>query len=91
MNLSARKKAKRRKEKCKIMDHSKSRRQVARKRRVLRVRNKIEGTSSVPRLSVSKTNAHLYVQLIDDVKAITLGGIGTLSKENQKGSFNGLS
>lgn len=52
--------------------------------RVMRVRNKVRGTSEKPRLSVSKTNAHIYAQLIDDVKGVTLAGIGTLSKENRE-------
>lgn len=73
------------------MDNSKFKKQRARKARVLRVRKKLIGTASIPRMSVSKTNAHLYVQLIDDVKAVTVGGIGTLSKGNQKTSFNGKS
>jgi large subunit ribosomal protein L18 len=54
----------------------------------MRVRKKLEGTAAVPRLSVSKTNAHIYAQLIDDVKALTLAGVGTLSKENQKTEYS---
>lgn len=49
----------------------------------MRVRKKIRGSSERPRLSVSKTNQHIYAQLIDDVKGITLAGIGTLSKMNK--------
>jgi large subunit ribosomal protein L18 len=30
-----------------------------------------------------KSNAHLYAQLIDDEKGITLAGVGTLSKINK--------
>lgn len=66
------------------MDHSKKRRANARHKRVLRVRKKLHGTSLRPRLSVSKTNSHLYAQLIDDEKGITIAGVGTLSKINQK-------
>lgn len=51
----------------------------------MRVRKKVRGTSGVPRLSISKTSRHIYAQLIDDEKGVTLAGIGTLSKENQKG------
>jgi len=54
------------------MDNSKVRRQKARRNRVMRVRKKLRGTDSRPRLSVSKTNKHIYAQLIDDVNAVTL-------------------
>ena len=70
------------------MDNSKKRRDNARKSRVLRVRKAIKGSAERPRLSVSKTNCHIYAQLIDDENAVTLGGVGTLSKVNQGTSFN---
>jgi len=62
------------------MDNSKKNRSRARKSRVLRVRKTLHGSAERPRLSVSKTNRHIYAQLIDDDKAITLVGYGTLSK-----------
>jgi len=37
-----------------------------------RVRAKIKGTSSVPRLCVFRSNRHIYCQLIDDEKNKTL-------------------
>ncbi len=70
------------------MDNSKIRRSKARKNRVFRVRKKIRGTDMRPRLSVSKTNKHIYAQLIDDVNGITLAGVGTLSKENKATEYN---
>lgn len=70
------------------MDHSKKRRIVARKRRVMRVRKKLSGSSERPRLSVSKTNKHLYAQLIDDEKGVSIAGVGTLSKRNKDTSAN---
>ena len=73
------------------MDNSKVRRQKARKNRVMRVRKKIRGTDTRPRLSVSKTNKHISAQLIDDVNGITIAGFGSLSKENQKTAHNGKS
>jgi large subunit ribosomal protein L18 len=66
------------------MDHSQKRRQRARLARVMRVRGQIRGTAEKPRLSVHKSNAHIYAQLIDDVLGVTIAGFGTLSKENQK-------
>ncbi len=65
------------------MDNSKKKRYKARQSRVLRVRKALVGNAERPRLSVSKTNCHIYAQLIDDEKAITLAGVGTLSKSNQ--------
>jgi large subunit ribosomal protein L18 len=62
------------------MDKSKKCRDRARKSRVMRVRKKLHGSAEKPRLSVSKTNCHIYAQLIDDEAGITLGGFGTLSK-----------
>lgn len=62
------------------MDNAKRRRANARVKRVMRVRKDLHGTAERPRLSVSKTNAHIYVQLIDDDKGVTLAGFGTQSK-----------
>ncbi len=70
------------------MDNSLKKRMVARKRRVFRVRKTLKGTSEIPRLSVYKSNRHLYVQLIDDERGVTLAGIGTLSKKFQKTKFS---
>lgn len=66
------------------MDNSKVRRANARAKRVMRVRKKLHGTAVRPRLSVSKTNAHIYVQLIDDDKGVTLAGFGTQAKGNKE-------
>jgi len=45
---------------------------VARKRRHERVRTKVSGTPSVPRLNVFRSNSHIFVQVIDDIAASTL-------------------
>ena len=47
-------------------------RQSARDRRRKKIRAKISGTASCPRLCVFKSNTSLYAQLIDDDKAVTL-------------------
>jgi large subunit ribosomal protein L18 len=44
----------------------------ARIRRHLRVRKKISGTPERPRLSVFRSNRHIYAQLIDDLEGRTL-------------------
>lgn len=42
-----------------------------------RVRKKISGTDSRPRLSVFKSNTNVYVQLVDDLKGHTLCSLST--------------
>ena len=49
------------------------------KRRV-RVRSKISGTAERPRLSVFRSNANIYAQIIDDVKGVTLVSASSLEK-----------
>ncbi len=50
-------------------------------RRKLRVRRKIQKTSSGrPRLSVFRSNKHIYAQVIDDDKGATLAAASTLDK-----------
>jgi large subunit ribosomal protein L18 len=44
----------------------------ARLRRHTRVRKKVAGGPARPRLAVFRSNRHIYVQLIDDVQAVTL-------------------
>jgi large subunit ribosomal protein L18 len=46
----------------------------------MRVRKTLIGSATRPRLSVSKTNCHIYAQLIDDENSLTIAGFGTLSK-----------
>jgi len=70
------------------MDNSLKRRKKARASRVMRVRKTLRGNSDKPRLSVFKSNQHIYAQLIDDEKGITLAGVGTPSKVNKDTSFN---
>lgn len=65
------------------MDNSLLRRTKARKRRQHRVRNQVRGSATKPRLTVSKTNRHIYAQIIDDEQGLTLASFGTQSKESQ--------
>ena len=46
-----------------------------------RVRKKISGTPETPRLSVYRSNRHIQVQIIDDVKGATLVAASTLDPE----------
>ena len=41
-------------------------------RRKTRVRKKVQGTSERPRLTVFRSNAHIYAQVVDDVAGLTL-------------------
>ena len=56
-------------------------RKMERARRHLRVRRKISGTQDRPRLCVYRSNKNLFVQVIDDVNAVTLVSASTLDKE----------
>lgn len=52
-----------------------------RKRRHQRLRKKVIGTAQRPRMCVSVSNKHMYVQFVDDVAAVTLAAASTRSKE----------
>ena len=60
---------------------TKTNRNMERARRHARVRRKISGTAERPRLCVYRSNANLYVQVIDDVAGKTLVSASTLDKE----------
>jgi large subunit ribosomal protein L18 len=49
-------------------------------RRKLHVRKKVSGTSERPRLSVFRSNRHIYAQIIDDTVGATLVSASTLAK-----------
>ena len=44
------------------------------------MRKKVNGTPERPRLSVFRSNKHIYAQVIDDVAGLTLASAGTKSK-----------
>lgn len=46
-----------------------------------RIRAKISGTAQKPRLSVFRSNADIYVQLIDDVNGVTLSAASSREKD----------
>ena len=51
-----------------------------RMKRHKRVRAKVSGTPEKPRLNVFRSEMHIYAQIIDDVKGITLVSASTLEK-----------
>jgi len=68
-----------------------------RDRRKFRIRKKLSGTSSRPRLTVTRSNKHLSLQAVDDVAGNTLVSAQTVEKDvkskllnNNKGVAVGL-
>ena len=55
--------------------------QAALSRRHTRVRGKITGTASRPRLCITRSNANIYAQVIDDVANKTLVAVSTLGPD----------
>ena len=45
-----------------------------------RVRKKISGTAECPRFNVYRSLNHIYVQVIDDVKGVTIVSASTMEK-----------
>ena len=45
------------------------------------IRKRISGTASRPRMSVFRSNSHMYVQVIDDVTGTTLIAASTVEAE----------
>ncbi len=58
-----------------------SQKQVIRFKRKRRIRGSLEGSSEKPRLSVFRSNRHMYVQLIDDVRGHTLVAASTAEED----------
>lgn len=55
-----------------------------RQKRHERVRNRVAGTAERPRLNVFRSLKHIYAQVIDDEKGMTLAAASSLDK-----GFNG--
>ncbi len=51
------------------------------KRRHLRVRNRVEGSTERPRLAVRRSLQHIYAQIVDDETGRTLAAASTRSPE----------
>lgn len=50
-------------------------------RRKTRVRSKVHGTAERPRLCVTRTNMHVYAQVIDDVSGVTIAAAASNDAE----------
>lgn len=59
---------------------SKKSRSEVRIKKHQRLRNRFEGTAERPRLSVFRSNNHMYAQIIDDTAGNTLVSASTLEK-----------
>jgi large subunit ribosomal protein L18 len=53
---------------------------ITRRKRQVRVRKKVRGSSERPRLNVFKSARHIYAQLIDDKNGTTIVAASTLSE-----------
>jgi large subunit ribosomal protein L18 len=51
---------------------------TARTRRHLRVRKKVSGTGERPRLVVTRSNRHMFAQIVDDTKGHTVAWASTM-------------
>lgn len=60
-----------------------------REKRAKRVRSKVQGTMERPRLSVFRSDRHIYVQAIADDVGKTLAQASTLSQDLDKAALSG--
>ncbi|MBI2337065.1 MAG: 50S ribosomal protein L18 [Deltaproteobacteria bacterium] len=51
------------------------------KRRKLRIRKKVQGTDTRPRLTIFRSGKHIYAQLVDDTQGRTIVAASTVEKE----------
>jgi large subunit ribosomal protein L18 len=56
-------------------------RTVGRRRRHLRVRKKVEGSAQRPRLVVTRSSRHVFVQIVDDTSGRTLASASTMEAD----------
>jgi large subunit ribosomal protein L18 len=47
----------------------------------MRIRKKISGTAERPRLAVFRSNKQIYVQVVDDLRGVTLLAVSSKEKE----------
>jgi large subunit ribosomal protein L18 len=58
-------------------------------RRQRRVRAKVSGTAARPRLRITRTNGHIYAQVIDDIAGTTLVSASSIDAEVKADLKNG--
>jgi large subunit ribosomal protein L18 len=55
-----------------------------RQRRHKKIRSRISGTSTIPRISVFRSNSYIYAQLIDDVTRKTIVSVSSIDLKKSK-------
>ena len=60
---------------------SKKSRSVVRVNKHNKIRNRFSGTAARPRLSVFRSNSHIYAQIFDDTVGNTLASASTVEKD----------
>jgi large subunit ribosomal protein L18 len=59
-------------------------RELSRLKRQKRIRKKLSGSSERPRLTVFRSDKHIYAQIVDDTLGTTLAAVSTLSADYQQ-------
>ncbi len=54
---------------------------VSRRRRAIRIRKKISGTAARPRMVVTRSTRHMFVQVVDDTKGVTLASASSMEAD----------
>ncbi len=62
-----------------------TRKDIRRTKIKYRIRHRVSGTESMPRLTVFRSNKEIYAQLVDDVKGVTLAAASSVEKSVEKG------
>lgn len=57
-------------------------------KRKARTRKKISGTEEMPRLSIHRSARHVYAQVINDVKGVTIASISSFDNKGNTGRAN---
>ncbi len=60
---------------------SKQNRKAISRKRHTSIRRKVSGTTESPRLAVHRSGKHIYAQVIDDARSVTLASASSLDKE----------
>ena len=68
---------------------NKGQRNVIRQRVHTRIREKISGTTERPRINVYRSLNHIYTQLIDDSKGVTLVAASSQTKKGEEAIYCG--
>lgn len=54
---------------------------VSKRRRAIRIRKKVNGTAIRPRLVVTRSTRHVFVQVVDDIKGHTLASASSMEAD----------